>query len=215
MRTATPSGNVAGCGQSRRHQRIRTQSMAPEEPLKTQSAEVCAVDLQQYDYRGFEVGAGRIRQVLWYACNALLYSSAWFPNSSLKAALLRLFGARVGDRVVIKPRVNIKYPWRLEIGNDVWIGEGVWIDNLGQVTIGDDCCISQCAYLLTGNHDYGDYRFGLMVGTIVMEHGAWIAARSMVCPNVRMHRHSIVTAGSVLTENAIERGIYAGCPRNL
>jgi putative colanic acid biosynthesis acetyltransferase WcaF len=161
------------------------------------------VDLQRYDYRGFEVGAGGTKRLLWY------------PVSSLKAALLHLFGARVGARVVIKPRVNIKYPWRLEIGDDVWIGEGVWIDNLGQVTIGDDCCISQDAYLLTGNHDYTDERFGLMVGTIVMEHGAWVAARSTVCPNVRMHRHSIVTVGSVLTQNAVENGIYSGNPAQL
>jgi putative colanic acid biosynthesis acetyltransferase WcaF len=186
--------------------------MIPEEGSQNPKAKPITVNLQRYDYRGFKVGAGRIKQIAWYACNMLFYNSAWFPVSSLKASLLRLFGARVGDRVVIKPRVNIKYPWRLEIGNDVWIGEGVWIDNLGQVTIGNDCCISQGAYLLTGNHDYSDHRFGLMVGTIVMEHGAWVAARSVVCPNVCMHRHSIVTVGSVLTKNTMENGIYSGIP---
>jgi putative colanic acid biosynthesis acetyltransferase WcaF len=185
------------------------------EDTKNSVADRHHVDLQRYDYRGFEVGAGGTKQLLWYVCNALFLNSAWFPVSSLKAALLHLFGARIGARVVIKPRVNIKYPWRLEIGDDVWIGEGVWIDNLGQVTIGDDCCISQDAYLLTGNHDYTDERFGLMIGTIVMEHGAWVAARSTVCPNVCMHRHSIVTVGSVLAQDAVENGIYSGNPAQL
>jgi putative colanic acid biosynthesis acetyltransferase WcaF len=182
---------------------------------KNPSAERVDVDLRRYDYRGFSVGAGRIRRSLWYVCNALFFGSPWFPAALVKAGLLRLFGARIGARVVIKPRVSIKYPWRLQIGNDVWIGEGVWIDNVGQVTIGDHCCLSQGAYLLTGNHDYTDERFGLMVGTIVMEQGTWVAARSTVCPNVRMHRHSIVTVGSVLTQNTVENGVYSGNPAQL
>jgi putative colanic acid biosynthesis acetyltransferase WcaF len=182
---------------------------------KSRSAQCQDVDLQRYDARGFDAGAGRAKQLLWYVCNALLLRSAWFPISSLKASILRLFGARVGRRVVIKPGITVKFPWRLEIGNDVWIGEGAWIDNLGQVTIHDDCCVSQGAYLLTGNHDYGDARFGLMVGTIVMEQGAWAAAQSIVCPNVRMHRNSIVTVGSVLTQDAVESGIYSGNPARL
>jgi putative colanic acid biosynthesis acetyltransferase WcaF len=182
---------------------------------KSANAERADVDLRRYDNRGFSVGAGGLRQFLWYVCNALFFRSTWLPVSSVKAGLLRLFGARVGARVVIKPRVIIKYPWRLEIGNDVWIGEGVWIDNLGQVTIRDDCCVSQGAYLLTGNHDYTDERFGLMVGTIMLEQGAWVAARSMVCPNVQMYPQSIVTAGSVLTQNAVANGIYSGNPAQL
>jgi acetyltransferase-like isoleucine patch superfamily enzyme len=56
--------------------------------------------------------------------------------------------------VNIKPSVNIKYPWLLEVGDHVWIGEEVWIDNLAKVRIGSNVCISQGAMLLTGNHDF-------------------------------------------------------------
>ena len=56
---------------------------------------------------------------------------------------MRLFGASVGKGVIINPRVNIKYPWKLVIGSNVWIGEKVWIDNLADVTIGDNVCLSQ------------------------------------------------------------------------
>ena len=59
---------------------------------------------------------------------------SWFPISGFKRFLLRLFGAKIGKGVVIKPCVNIKYPWKLRIGNYVWIGENVWIDNLDTVT---------------------------------------------------------------------------------
>ena len=84
----------------------------------------------------------------------------------MKRTLLRLFGANVGRGVVLKPRVTIKYPWKLAVGEHSWIGENVWIDNLGQVTIGNHCCLSQGALLLCGNHNYKKATFDLMVGDI-------------------------------------------------
>ena len=90
----------------------------------------------------------------WYLINNMFFRSYILPVSKIKKGLLKGFGARVGKGLVIKPGVNIKYPWLLEIGDYVWIGEGVWIDNLTNIRIGNDTCISQGAMLLTGNHDY-------------------------------------------------------------
>ena len=94
--------------------------------------------------------------------------------------LLRMTGASVGAGVVIKPRVTIKYPWKLAVGNHSWIGEQVWIDNLDQVTIGAHVCISQGALLLCGNHDYKKPTFDLITGPIVLEDGVWIGAKASV-----------------------------------
>src|SRR5687767_13826142 len=105
-------------------------------------------DLSKFNNDWYRPGANIVMRVAWYVTNAFFFASC-LPFGRLKVALLRLFGARVGQGVVIKPRVNIKYPWLLEIGSHVWIGEGVWIDNLATVTIGDHVCISQGAMLLT------------------------------------------------------------------
>ena len=171
-----------------------------------------SVNLAQYDNRGYEPGGGIVKRVLWYVINAVLFDSWLWPGSGLKCTVLRLFGATVGVGVRIKPRVNIKYPWHLSIGNYVWIGEGVWIDNLTTVSIGSNACISQGAYLLTGNHDYKDPAFGLVVKPIAIDDGGWVAARSIVCPGVRLARHAVLTAGSVLTRDAVPNGIYRGTP---
>ena len=77
-----------------------------------------------------------------------------FPFRSLKPALLRLFGAKVGKGVVIHPAVNIKFPWKLTIGNNSWIGQRVWLDNLDSLTIGNNVVISQGAMIIQGSHDY-------------------------------------------------------------
>jgi putative colanic acid biosynthesis acetyltransferase WcaF len=134
------------------------------------------------------------------------------PISAVKVVLLRLFGAKIGKGVVIKPNVNIKYPWLLEIGSYVWIGEQVWIDNLANVIIGDHVCISQGALLLCGNHNYKKPSFDLLVGKITIEEGAWIGAKAVVCPNVTVHSHAILSVVSVATKNLEPYAIYQGNP---
>ena len=126
--------------------------------------------------------------------------------------MLRLFGAKIGKGVLIKPYVTIKYPWYLEIGDFTWIGEHVWIDNLAQVKIGAHVCISQGAYLLTGNHDYKKSGFDLIVKDITIEDAVWIGAKSVVCPGVICKTHSILSVGSVLSNDMEPYGIYKGNP---
>ncbi|HKJ21945.1 MAG TPA: WcaF family extracellular polysaccharide biosynthesis acetyltransferase [Gammaproteobacteria bacterium] len=170
------------------------------------------VNLKDYDNNWYRPGAGVLKRTLWYVTNALIFDAWWFPFSGVKCTVLRRFGARVGRGVVIKPRVNIKYPWNLVAEDNVWLGEGVWIDNLAPVRIGSDVCISQGALLLTGNHDYRDPKFALVLGEIQIEAGAWIGARAVVCPGVHIARGVVVTVNSVLTAAGEEGGIYQGNP---
>ena len=123
-----------------------------------------------------------------------------------------MFSAKIGARVVIKPHVNIKYPWFLEIGEDCWIGEGVWIDNLTHVKLGCNVVLSQGAYLLTGSHDYTKESFDLILGKVVLEDGVWIGAKATVCPHVTCESHSVLAVGSVATQNLEAYTIYQGNP---
>lgn len=149
---------------------------------------------------------------MWYFVNVFFFINPSIPFSRVKIFLLRFFGARIGKGVNIKPGVNIKYPWLLEIGNYAWIGEGVWIDNLVKVKIGSNCCISQGAMLLTGNHNYRKTTFDLIVGDILLEDGVWIGAKAVVCPGVVAGSHSVLTVGSIATKSLDAFGIYQGNP---
>jgi putative colanic acid biosynthesis acetyltransferase WcaF len=159
-----------------------------------------------------DIKAGMVKQVCWYCINVFFFKNPFIVSSPLKVFLLRLFGASVGKAVVIKPSVNIKYPWKLTIGNHSWIGEQVWIDNLAMVFIGDNVCISQGAFLLTGNHNYKKTSFDLMPGTITIEEGVWIGAKAIVCPGVACASHSILSVASVAAGNLEPYGIYKGNP---
>jgi putative colanic acid biosynthesis acetyltransferase WcaF len=168
--------------------------------------------LNKFTNNWYTSGASKPKMLLWYFVNLIFFTSRWLPVSAIKVTLLRIFGAQVGSGVVIKPAVNIKYPWRLKIGNHVWIGEQVWIDNLENVEIGHHVCISQGAMLLCGNHNYKKSSFDLMVGKIILEEGVWIGAQTVVCPGVVCKSHSILTVGSVATSELKAYTIYQGNP---
>jgi putative colanic acid biosynthesis acetyltransferase WcaF len=160
----------------------------------------------------YDVGRSRLVTILWYFTNILFFINPLNPISSLKVFLLRLFGAKIGKGVLIKPCVNIKYPWKLSIDDYSWVGENVWIDNLNDVSIGKNVCISQGAMLLTGNHNYKKTTFDLMIGTITLEEGSWIGAKSLVGPNVVCKSHSILAINSVTTQDLEPYIIYQGNP---
>lgn len=168
-------------------------------------------DLSKFNNSWYKPGKGFITRGLWYFVN-VAYLKSSFPINGIKIFWLRLFGAEVGKGVVIKPGVNIKYPWRLSIGDHVWIGEKVWIDNLGDVVIENNVCISQGAMLLCGNHNYKKSAFDLLVGNITLKEGSWIGAKSVVCPGVTVGTHAVLTVGSVATKNLEHYIIYSGNP---
>ncbi|MEI9852612.1 MAG: WcaF family extracellular polysaccharide biosynthesis acetyltransferase [Sphingomonas sp.] len=168
-------------------------------------------DLGAYVPTGFARGRPAAVEALWLLVQALFVSS-WLPGSWHRRLLLRAFGARIGRKVVLKPGVRVKFPWRLAIGDNSWIGEAAWIDNLAEVRIGADCCVSQGAYLCTGSHDWSAPGFDLMTRPIALEPGAWIGARASVGPGVTVGRGAVLALGSVATRDLNPWTLYRGVP---
>src|SRR3972149_7919935 len=168
-------------------------------------------DLSKFNNSWYNPSASWLTRVMWYCTNACFFNS-YFPFYSFKIFLLRLYGTKVGCGVVVKPKVNIKYPWNITIGNHAWIGENVWLDSLGKITVGANSCISQGAMLITGNHNYKKINFDLIVKDIILEEGVWIGAGAIVCAGVTCKSHSVLTAGSVATAHLEAYAIYQGNP---
>lgn len=169
------------------------------------------VDKSKFDNSWYKPGA-KWKWALWYLTSAVFFMNPLFPFVKIKPVILRLFGAKVGKKCVIKPSVNIKFPWLLELGDYVWIGENAWIDNQAKVTIEDNATLSQGALLLTGNHNYKTQAFDLIIGEIHIGEGAWVCAKSIVGPGVRVGRNAMLSLGSRTTTDLRENGIYQGNP---
>jgi putative colanic acid biosynthesis acetyltransferase WcaF len=171
-----------------------------------------AVHLAAFRNDWYRPGKNNVWRILWFFAGLPLLRFPLIPSSAFRVWLLRLFGARVGRGVTIKPGVRVKYPWCLSIGNDTWIGEDCWIDCLTGVQIGCDACLSQGSYLCTGNHDWSDPAFGLMLGSITVGDGAWVGAKAVVLPGVSIGQCGIASAGSVVTKSIPGYEIHAGNP---
>jgi putative colanic acid biosynthesis acetyltransferase WcaF len=159
-----------------------------------------------------DIGASKIKQITWYFINIIFFKNSFNVISFTKTSLLKAFGARIGKSVLIKPSVNIKYPWKLKLGDHCWIGEGVWIDNLSEVIVGNNVTVSQGALLLTGSHNHTKETFDFISLPIVMEDGVWIGARAVVLGGVVCKSHSILGANTVAEKDLEPYTIYKGNP---
>jgi putative colanic acid biosynthesis acetyltransferase WcaF len=170
------------------------------------------VDLSRFQNHGFNPGRPWIVRVLWFLFGLPLLRCPLIPSSGFRRLLLRAFGAEIGNGVVMQQHFCVKYPWNLRVGNNCWFGEECWIDNLVPVTVGNNVCISQGAYLCTGNHDWSDPTFALVVRSIRLEDGAWIGARSTLAPGVTIGECAVVGLGAVVSKSIPAFEVHAGNP---
>lgn len=170
------------------------------------------VQLGLYDNSWYQPGRSRFLQAGWFFLGLPILRCSLLPSSALRVWLLRRFGAQIANGVVVKPGVRVKYPWHLRIGKDCWLGEDCWIDNLTEVRLENNVCISQGAYLCTGNHNWSDPAFGLMVDPIVLNDGSWVGAKAFIAPGVTLGECAIAAAGSVVNKNIPDFEVHAGNP---
>lgn len=170
------------------------------------------MNLALYSSKTFDRGAARWKEAAWWVVRCTFFQTNLPWPSALRSALLRLFGAQVGLGVVIRSNVNISFPWRLRIGDHVWIGQEVMILSLAPVLIESNVCLSQRVFLCTGSHDYRRETFDLITRDIKLMAGCWIAAQSFIGPGVRVGRSSVVSAGSVVMSNVPDHTLVRGNP---
>jgi putative colanic acid biosynthesis acetyltransferase WcaF len=135
---------------------------------------------------------------LWILVEYFFVTNALQPSSRLRATALRAFGAKIGNGVILRPRLRVKFPWNLEIGDNCWIGEGVWIHNQDKVTIGHDVCISQESFLTTGSHAYRK-NMALLSKPIEIEAGVWITSRCLILGGTKIGTSCLISPMSVVS----------------
>jgi putative colanic acid biosynthesis acetyltransferase WcaF len=155
-------------------------------------------DLASFTGAGYDKGRSVLWQAAWFAVMNLVFVKWWLP-ARFRPAILRAFGATVGERVLVRHRVRVLWPWKLTVGDDCWIGEGAWLLNLEPITLADDVCVSQEAFLCTGSHDHRDPAFEFDNAPITVGQGAWVTARAVV------HRGVTVPPGEVVAAPGTRR----------
>ncbi len=149
---------------------------------------------------GYDKGRPAPVQALWLLVSGLVVTRWWCPVS-LRVAILRAFGATIGTGCVIRHDVHVHWPWKLTVGDHTWIGEGAHLLDLEPITIGSDVCLSQQVLLCTGSHDRRSPTFEFDNAPIVVEDGAWVAARATVLRGVTIGADAVVGATALVTRD--------------
>jgi putative colanic acid biosynthesis acetyltransferase WcaF len=147
----------------------------------------------------------------WAAAELLLVTNPWQISSRLRGAVLRAFGARIGRDVVLRPRLRVRFPWKLAIGDRSWIGEDVWLHNQDRLDIGSDVVISQGTFITTGSHALRR-DMALITRPVVVADGAWVTARCIVLGGSRIGASAVVTPGSIVRGEVPDGMVFGAEP---
>ncbi len=170
------------------------------------------VDLSKYDQSWFDRGRPSWYILFWWFVQAITFPLTPHPLNGMRCAILRLFGAKIGTQVLIRPTARFTYPWKVTIGDYSWIGDDVVFYSLDQINIGNHCVISQKSYLCTGSHDMRDRAFGLKTAIVTIADGAWIAADCFIAPGVSIGANAVIGARSSVFANMPAGQVCVGNP---
>lgn len=149
---------------------------------------------------------------LWWLVDATLFRTSPQLMYKWRVAILRLFGAKIGSNVIIRPSVKITYPWKISIGDNSWVGDEVTLYSLGNISIGRNTIISQKSYLCTGGHDYKTRSFDIYSKPITIGDSVWVAADVFISPGTVIDDSVIVGARSSVFKNLQSNSLYVGNP---
>ena len=170
------------------------------------------VDLRNYDQSNFDRGRSSWFILLWWLVQAIAFPISPHNFNGFRRFVLRLFGAKIGQGVLIRPTARFTYPWKVEIGDYSWIGDDVVLYSLEPIHIGCHCVISQKSYLCTGSHDIQDAAFALKTAGISIGNGVWIAADCFIAPGVKIGANAVIGTRSSVFSNIPAQQVCWGTP---
>src|SRR5690349_20854760 len=92
----------------------------------------------------------KVRRVIWMLGGTVLFRCSFHNWYAWRRLILRIFGARVGPRVRVRPTVHIEMPWNLDLGEGAIVGDHAILYSLGKITLGPFTMVSQYAHLCAG-----------------------------------------------------------------
>ena len=152
---------------------------------------------------------------LWWLVQGTFFRMSPQFMYGFRRFLLRLFCAKIGKKVIIRPSVKITYPWKLSIGDSSWIGDDVDLYTLGNIEIGNNVVISQRSYLCSGSHDYLQIDFPIFEKKITIENQCWLATDVFVAPGITIKEGTVVGSRSSVYKDLPANKVCVGNPAKI
>ena len=154
----------------------------------------------------------RIHRLAWGISWIVL--AAWTPKffRPWRIALLRLFGAQIGNNVDVRGSARVWYPPNLRMDDHTILAEGVNCYCMNRVILHERTVVSQRVFLCGGDHDIRSRQLPLVTKPIEIGPDAWVAAEAFIGPGSRISEGSVVGARAVVFKELDPWSVYAGNP---
>lgn len=161
--------------------------------------------------KGFR-GRSKFIVQLWWIVEKILFAMSPQFFYGWRRFLLRSFGAKIGKNVLIRSTAKFTYPWKVEIGDNSWIGEETIFYSLDEIKIGKNVAVAHGVYFNTGLHDYTKDNFTILSNKIIVEDECWITNDVYIAPGVSIGKGTVVGARSNVFKDLPEGYICYGSP---
>lgn len=169
----------------------------------------------------FSVGSNvRLKRLLFgtysFAENVVRILMELLPHP-LRYWIFKALLARLGAGSMIDYQTYFRYPWKISIGEDVWINRGCefygsMLAGNAHITIGDHCAFGPRVRVLSATHDHRRLDLPDTAASVTIGNHVWICAGATILPGVSVGDGSVVAAGSVVTRDVAPFSIVAGNP---
>lgn len=170
------------------------------------------VNLRNYQGSSYDRGRPSLVIMLWWLVQAIAFPLSLHNFNNFRCWLLRLFGAKIGQGVVIRPTARFTYPWKVAIGDYSWIGDDVVFYSIDRIEIGCHTVISQKSYLCTASHDFCDSSFPTTISPIRIGNGTWVATDCFIAPGITIGANAVIGARSNVFRDIPQQQVAWGSP---
>ena len=122
----------------------------------------------------------------------------------------RLF-KKCGKNFIAEENVRFNFGQNLEVGNDVFVNRGVYLDAKGGIVLGDFVALTEGVEIYTHAHSESDHGKRSYSG-VVIKNFAKIYAHAMILPGVTVGEQAIVAAKSLVSKDVEPSMVVAGIP---
>jgi putative colanic acid biosynthesis acetyltransferase WcaF len=171
-----------------------------------------SVRLDQFDHSKIDRGRPRVVEMAWILVKCAFFTSNLPWSNAFKRFLLRCFGAKIGAGVVLRPRINIHFPWKLTIGDHCWLGDGCQILNIAPFEMQTQSALAHEVYIAAAGHDIRSATMAAKNEPILIKSGTWVASRAFIAGGVTIEEDCVIAAGAVVTKDVPKGSIVAGNP---
>lgn len=134
------------------------------------------------------------------------------PIWTFRKLVYRLEGLEIGKGSKIHMWARFFSPGQIGIGEGTVIGDHVFLDGRGKLTIGSHVDIASQVLIYTSEHDIHSEEMQPLEEPVVIEDYVFIGPRAIILPGVTIGKGAVVGAGAVVTKDVAARTVVGGVP---